>query len=264
LYAVKKIILRIVIGLVVLLIAAVLVVGLFLDGIVKRGVETVGPKLTKVDIKLHKVGLSLFSGSGKIDGLVVGNPEGFKTPQAIIVGSPSLALSPGSLLSDKIVIKYIKVEAPEITLETGAGGSNLKRILANLDETTGGGGNNASAAAKPKEAAPGKKLEVDDFLLTGAKLHLSLTGVGSATVPLPEIHLTGLGKGDAGITGAELTKRVLAAIEQAAAKTAADSSGAIAKGAASAVKGLTGGTNNPVGDAASKLGKGVGDLFKKP
>jgi uncharacterized protein involved in outer membrane biogenesis len=254
----KKIWIRIVIGLVVLLIAAVLVAGFSLGGIVKRGIETIGPKLTKVDIKLDKVGLSLFSGSGKIDGLVVGNPEGFKTPQAIRVGSASLALSPGSLLSDKIVIKSIQVEAPEITYEIGAGGSNLKKILANLDESTG----SANAAAKPKEAGPGRKLEVDDFLITGAKLHLGITALGSATVPLPAIHLTGLGKGDAGITAADLTKRVLAAIEQAAAKAATDSAGAVAKSATSLVKGLTGGTNNAAGDAAGKPGKSVSDLLK--
>jgi len=134
----KKLLVRIFIGLVVLLIAAVLIAGFSLDGIVKRGIETFGPKLTKVDIKLDKVALSLFSGSGKIDGLVVGNPEGFKTPQAIRVGSISLVLSPGSLLSDKVVIKSITVDAPEITYETGAGGSNLKKILANLNEATAG------------------------------------------------------------------------------------------------------------------------------
>jgi len=258
----KKMIVRILIGLVVLLIAAVVIAGFSLDGIVKRAVETVGPKLTKVDIKLDKVGLSLFSGSGRVDGLVVGNPEGFKSPHAISVGSASLSLSPGSLLSDKIVIKSIKVEAPEITYETGTGGSNLKKILANLNESSSGGGSNTNAAATTKDSGQGKKLEVDDFSLTGAKLHLSLTGIGSATVPLPAIHLTDLGKGDSGITGAELTKRVLSAIEQAAAKAAAESAGDIAKGATGLVKGLTGGTNNPVGEAASKLGKGVGDLLK--
>jgi hypothetical protein len=258
----KKTIIGIVIGLVVLFIAAVVIAGFSLDGIVKRGIETIGPKLINVDIKLDKVGLSLFSGSGRVDGLVVGNPAGFKAPHAISVGRASLALSPGSLLSDKIVIKSIKVEAAEITYETGVGGSNLKKILANLNEATGGGGSHTNAAPKPKDAGQGKKLEVDDFLLTGAKLHLSLAGIAGATVPLPAIHLTDLGKGDAGITSAELTKCVLAEIEQAAAKAAAESAGNIAKGATSLVKGLTGGTNNPVGEAASKLGKGVGDLLK--
>jgi len=102
---------------------------------------------------------------------------------------------------------------------------------------------------------------VDDFLLTGAKLHLSVTGLGSATVPLPPIHLTNLGKGDEGITPAELTKEVLAAIEQSAANAATDSAATLAKGATSIVKGLTGGTNNPVGAAAGLIGKGVSNLF---
>ena len=105
----------------------------------------------------------------------------------------------------------------------------------------------------------GKKLEVDDLLITGAKLQLSITGIGSSTVPLPEIHLTNLGKGDAGVTSAELTKRVLAAVEQAAAKAAADHAGDIAKGATR----LTSGATNAAAGAASKLGKSVGDLFKK-
>ena len=82
----KKLIIRLLIALVVVVILAVLAVGLFLDGAIKRGVETFGPKLTKVDIKLQSVSLSLLSGAGTIKGLVVGNPEGFKTPSAISVG----------------------------------------------------------------------------------------------------------------------------------------------------------------------------------
>src|SRR5690349_11115539 len=101
----KKIIFRLLIALFVLFILALLAVRLFLDAAIKRGVETVGPMVTKVDVKLDSASLSLLSGSGKIKGLVVGNPAGFKTPSAISVGTASLALEPRSLLSDKIVIK---------------------------------------------------------------------------------------------------------------------------------------------------------------
>ena len=124
----KKIILGIGISLIIVILIGLVWFGLSLDGIVKRGVETVGPKLTKVDIKLEQVRLSLFSGAGQISGLVVGNPEGFQTPHAIRVGSSTLVVQPASLLSGKIVIKTIKVEAPEITLETGLNGTNLKRF----------------------------------------------------------------------------------------------------------------------------------------
>jgi len=256
----KKVLLRIGIALVIIVIIAVVTIGLSLDGIVKRGVETFGPKLTKVDVKLDKVSLSILSGSGQISGLVVGNPEGFKTPHAISVGSASLSLSPGSLLSDKIVIKSIKVDAPEITFEGGFGGNNLSKILANLNEVTGGGGTNA--AAKPSEQKPGKKLQVDDFLITGAKLHVSLSGLmggSSVPVPLPDIHLTGLGSGPDGITAAELTKKVLTEIETSAAKAATEAAANLGKGATDAAKDAT----KAAGDAASKVGKGIGDLFKK-
>ena len=251
----KKIILGIGISLIIVILIGLVWFGLSLDGLVKRGVETVGPKLTKVDIKLEQVTLSLLSGGGQIRGLVVGNPEGFQTSHAISVGNAVLAVRPGSLLAGKIVIPTIKVEAPEITLETGLNGTNLKKILDNLGETTGG--TDTNAVAKPKPTEPGKKFEVDDFLITGAKLNFTVTGLGGQTATLPDIHLTNLGKGSEGITSAELTKVVLTAIEKAAANYVAEHAGDIVKGATGLVKGLT---NNA---AMGNLGKGLGDLLKK-
>src|SRR5512140_2754098 len=125
----KKLVIRLLIALIVLIVLAVLAVSLFLDGAIRRGVETAGPMLTKVDVKLSGVSLSLFSGSGKLKGLVVGNPQGFKTPSAIQVGSASLAVQPGSIFSDKVVIRSINVQAPEITFETDLKGNNISKIM---------------------------------------------------------------------------------------------------------------------------------------
>src|SRR5262245_10901060 len=129
----KKILLRTLIVLVVLVIVAVVVIGLTLDSAIKKGVETFGPQLTQVSIKLDSVKVSIFSGSGGVKGLVVGNPEGYKTAHAINVGSADLGLSPGSLLSDKIVIKRVHVESPEITFEGSLSGNNLSKILDNVN-----------------------------------------------------------------------------------------------------------------------------------
>ena len=260
----KKIILRILIALVVVVILAVLAVGLFLDKAIKRGVETFGPKLTKVDITLDSVSLSLLSGSGAIKGLVVGNPQGFKTPSAIKVGTASLALQPGSLLSDKIVIKSINVQGPEITYETDLKHSNLKQILANVQEATGGAAKEPAKPqepAQPKEAKPAKKLEVDDFLITGGKVHVAVTALGgqAATIPLPDIHLQSLGTGPEGITPGELTKKVLEAIEKGAAQAAAGTVTDIGKGALYLTKGVA----NTGSNAVESVTKGIGNLFKK-
>ena len=260
----KKIIVRTLIALVVVLVLAVLAVGLFLDKAIKSGVETFGPKLTKVDITLQSVSLSLFSGSGTIKGLVVGNPPGFKTPSAIKVGTASLSLEPRSLLSDKMVVKSINVQGPEITFETDLKGNNLKKILANVQETTGGGAQEPAKPqepAQPKEAKPAKKLEVDDFVISGGKVHVAVTALGgqSATIPLPDIHLQALGTGPEGITPGELAKQVLEAVEKGATQAAAGTVTDIGKGALYITKDLANtGTN-----AVESVTKGLGNLFKK-
>src|SRR5581483_5470374 len=124
----KKILVRLFIALVILIILGVVALSFFLDGAVKRGVETVGPMLTKVEVKLDSVNLSLLSGSGKLKGLFVGNPSGYKTPSAIQVGTASLALQPSSVLSSKIIVHSINLQAPEITFETDLKANNLSKI----------------------------------------------------------------------------------------------------------------------------------------
>ncbi len=248
----KKILLRIGIGVVILIVAAVLIAGLFLDSAVKRGVEVVGSKLTRVDVKLGSASISLLSGSGKLRGLELGNPEGYKTPHSTTLGTASLALRPGTILSDKVVIKSINLEAPEITFEGGLLGNNLSKIVANIEGTS----SSTNETAQSKAAS--RRLQVDDFVITGGKVHVALTDLGgqSATVPLPEIHLTDLGTGSDGITVADLSKKVLQEILVKATDAAKD---AIGTSAAGLTKDL--GTN--ASEDAKKVGKSIGDLFKK-
>ena len=99
----KKILLGVGIGLLVLIVVAVIVVGLFLGKIVKAGVNTVGPKLTQTTLTVDAVDVSLLTGSATVKNLVVGNPEGYKAPNAISVGLTAVSASPMSVLSDKIV-----------------------------------------------------------------------------------------------------------------------------------------------------------------
>src|SRR3974390_655789 len=146
----KKILVRILIALLVLLIVGVLAVSLFLDSALKKGIETVGPMLAKVEVKLDSVSLSLLSGSGKIKGLFIGNPEGFKTPAAIQVGNASLALQPSSVFGDKVIIKSVLVQAPEITFETDLKANNLSKILANVEAATGSGSTASKTPAQAK------------------------------------------------------------------------------------------------------------------
>lgn len=255
-----KLLFRLLIGLVILVVLVALGIHLFLDGGIRRGVETVGTMLTKVEVKLDGASVSLLSGSGKIKGLQVGNPEGYKMPSAIQVGQATLALEPRSLFADKVIIRTINVQAPEITFETDLKGNNLSKILSNLESATSGGATSVDTNT-PSGKKAARKLQVDDFLIRGGRIHVSVTALGgqSATVPLPEIHLTGLGQGPDGITAAELTKRVIQAIETEAVPAASSAVADLSKQAANLTRGL--GTN--ASGAIDSVTKGLGGFLKK-
>jgi hypothetical protein len=228
----KKNVARILLGLVVVIMLVVVLGIFFLGKIVEAGVEKVGPRVAKVPVKIDGATISVLGGSGTIKGFVLGNPEGFKSTEAIKVGEIELVLVPTSVLKDKVVIRQIRVVGPEVTYEPTLKGSNLSRILENV-----------SSSAEQDEKAPTKdeqatktKLQVDDVRIT-------------------EIHLANLGQGPDGITPAELGERVLAAIVDAATKVVAQNAGKLGETGKALGSGAV--------DQLKKAGGGVGDLFKK-
>jgi uncharacterized protein involved in outer membrane biogenesis len=260
---IKKIFWGAVIALVVLVIVAVIVISAYLGPIVKKGVETVGPKITKVSIKLDQVHVSLLTGSAAIKGLVVGNPAGYQTPDAIKAGLVAVEVNPLSVLSDKIVVRSIHIESPEITFEGGLGGNNLSKIMDNVNAAAKSGAQTSAVVSTntTAQAKSSKKLEVDDFLITGAKVHVSLTDLGGKemTLPLPPIHLTDLGTNPDGITAAELTRSALNAIVTATVKEVSQAGTEIGKNAQSLIKN----TGKNAGAGVSNITKGLGNLLGK-
>lgn len=258
----KKIFLVASIAVLVLIIAGVITTAVFLDDIVKKGVETVGPQIVKVPITLSEVHIGLTTGSAKVKGLVVGNPEGYKTPYAISVGLAEVGVNPFSVLSDKIVIRSIHVKSPEITFEGNPfGKNNLGAIMENVNSIAKSGGPVTTNTINKTDAKPAQKMQVDDFLITGAKVHVSLTGMVSKemTLPLPDIHLTNLGRGGDGLTPTDLTRAVMSAITSATIKAVASAATDAGKGLGSL--GMDAGKS--AGTNVDKITKGIRGLFGK-
>lgn len=259
----KKWLIRIVIAVVIVLVVGIIAVGLFLDKGIKKGVETYGPQLTKVSVKLESASVLLFSGAGKIKGLEVGNPEGYSAPTSIKLDSASLSLKPGSLLSDKVVIKSIVVESPDIYIAGMPNKNNLTKILDNLEEATGGG---KDVTATKENGKPAKKLQVDEFVLTGVKVTYAPPGFSGQTfsIKVPDIKFTDLGTGPDGITAAELSKRAISEIVKEVGPILVQELGKLGK---VDLEGAKESATKAVGDAAGKASetlKGVTDgIFKK-
>ncbi len=189
-----------------------------LDQIIKYGIEKGAPPVVQTSVTVEKVRLSPFSGTGLIEGFVIGNPKGFSGPYAVRVGKAEIALDTQSVSGDKLVIKFIRISDPEINLEAGPSGTNLKHIAENAKSfaakesaalTGGGVGASYSGSQKQKKEM---KLQVNELVITGAKVKASAAGLlpgAEASAKLTDIHLTNLGVGEGGISPADLTAQVL-------------------------------------------------------
>ncbi|MBI5802895.1 MAG: hypothetical protein HZA92_19510 [Verrucomicrobia bacterium] len=254
----KNNLVKILVGLAAVALIAMIAVFLSLNSIVKNGVTAFGPEVIKAPIQLDGVSISAFSGRGEIKGLVVGNPEGFKTPNAVKLGTASLQVKPASLLGDKIVVQSIRADGAELTFEGSLSGSNLSKIQENVDAYVA---SLIGPAAKDKKSAPGKKLQVDELVISNAKINLSMTILGgkAVSVPLPDIKLTGLGQGPEGLTPAEVIKVVMKEVMSKTTTAVTGALGNLGKGVTDAAKSVGG----AAADAAKGVTKGIGDLFKK-
>ena len=195
--------------LVVLAIVGLIILYLSLGKIVKAGVETVGSRVTQCEITVDSVDLALLRGKVVIKGLVVGNPEGFKTDSAFELGEVNVALRPKSFFSDTIVITDVHVDEPQFTYEVGLGRTNIGQILKNVEAVAG------PAEEKPEEEpeADGKQksVQVDHVLVENGKVRISATVLqGKAVpIPLPKVEINDIGKEKEKESPAEVIAKVL-------------------------------------------------------
>ena len=260
-----KIVLWICSVLVVLAIIGMVVVYLMLGSIIKTGIETVGPKLTQSPVTVSSVKLSPLSGHLEIHNFVVGNPPGYNTEFAVKVGTVRVTLVPSSVFSDRIVVKEVFIDGPELTYEGSLDGSNLAQIQKNIEAFTGKpSAEKAPEAPKPAEPAKaGKKLQIDDVTIQNTKVHLSMKLlVGKAvSLPMPPIHLTGLGKEKEGKSVGDVVNEIFGAIMNQVTGVVSGA-GDVLKGGAAAIGGTASQAGKAVSDTAGKAFSGVKGLFK--
>ena len=208
---------------VVLIVGAVAFLASNLDAIVENAIESLGPEMTGVSVKVSKVSLALKDGRGEIGGLVVGNPKGFKEPHAFRLGTVVLALDPATVTKDVIVIRELTIDAPDMAYEKGAGGSNVEVIQRNVDEyvKTHFGGGQSKDKAKKDDGAQATRFIVEKLQIRNGKVQLAGVARKDAEVALPPVNMRDLGKSKGGATGAEIASIIVKQMTQAAVASAA-------------------------------------------
>jgi uncharacterized protein involved in outer membrane biogenesis len=232
----KKLLVRIGIGVIALVGVVTVVSVLFIGSVVKKGVETLGPRVTKVEVKLDSADIWLLLGRAHLKGLFVGNPSGFKAQYAIQVNDINVRVKPMSAFSDKLIFDSIVVKSPEVWIEGGLKKNNLTQIQQNIN-AYGNSGAESSPAAGGAPAKPARKLQVNDLVITGTRVHFAspFSSGSGITIPIPDIHLTDLGTDPAGITAADVVQKAINELVNSIAANAADAIGKMGKDAAKGI-----------------------------
>jgi hypothetical protein len=197
---------------VIVAIIIILVIGISNIGpLIKKAVNVYGPGITKTEVKIEDVGVSVFSGEVRLKDFYLGNPRGFTSPEAVKVKSIFVNVDERSLTKDTIIIDRIEVVRPEITYEKAGGTDNFKKIIDNVKQTMSIGKSPEEQPAKEKE---GKKLLIRDFVVKEGKVTLVMPFMGgkSISAPMPNIHLTNIGGEKEGVSAAKAFETVLIAL----------------------------------------------------
>ncbi|OVE76154.1 hypothetical protein BVX97_01830 [bacterium E08(2017)] len=238
-----------VVVLVIVIIVAVLIANL--GKTVELAVKEVVPQVTGVEVELSDVSIKLLAGKVEITGLVIKNPEGFKSKHLMAFDNFRLTMDLMSVMSDKIHIHEVILKDFDLIYEIGLGKTNIGALIDNLE------GDKPAEKDEPKKEKPAEKSEkrvvIDHLRIEGTKVTLAtkLTMGKGAPIVLPVVDMKDLGKDDPdGLTIAEAIVIPLNAI----AKLAGD----VVKGSVN----LAGDGLKKGSDIAADGGKALGGAVK--
>lgn len=185
-----------------------------LGGLARIAVEKIASNTLGVKVTIAKLDISLQEKQIEVHGLRIGNPEGYKNPQAITVEKISLAAS--DITQSLLVFDEVRVIGTDMNLEVTSHETNLTDLR-------DGANKNAGEQAQKNGKAP--KIIIRDLRIESPSVTPKATLSNSALDPvkLPDIRITGIGEKTNGATVPEAIAQILDICTQVAMKTSIQS-----------------------------------------
>ena len=197
---------------IILLVILGVVFYFFGELVLKTGIETAATRALAVGVSIDDVDLSVIAGRVGIKNIVVSNPAGYTHKNLLILNDGSITASIGSLLSDTVHIKQIKLDGLELTIEQKVLSNNLQDVIKSLP---------AKNQGKSAPAEAGKKLHIDELEITNIKVKAKLLPVpgkaDTVSLTLAPIRMSNLGT-DNKLSTTVLVSKILLAIAEGVAK----------------------------------------------
>jgi hypothetical protein len=202
-----------------LIILTALVVGVyfFLGTIVEKAIINILPSITQTAANVDKVDLSLLSGRVEILGLKIGNPKGYSDNNIFELGKILVTFEPKSILTDKIVINSVEIVGTGVSAELKnlkSLDTNVSQLQKNIESYLGSSeqknilGKTTLETDEKTSGGSGKKVIIKDLKINDTKASFGISGK-TVTIPLPDIHKTGIGEGKENKSFAEIIADIL-------------------------------------------------------
>lgn len=232
---------KVLLTIVIVLAVIVFIAEFALERAAKLAFNAAAPSFLGVQkASVEKIDLRLFRApTFTLKGLVIGNPEGFQTPSLFELESVMVDVDHKSLATDTVVINSIEVRGTDLTYEQRLK-SNISALLDHFESD--------KEKAEKDDSAPAKKVVIRDLRINDTTLHLAVIGTGShsAPIPLPPLHLTGIGEpkddsDEAGTSFSEAFVEVLKAVLSSVTSAIGNVAGYVADGAVAAASAVADG-----------------------
>lgn len=186
-----------ILGLFIVILAGFLGLTFTIDSIVKSNIEQIGTEMTGTQVTVEGVSISLFSGSGRISGFRVANPEGYSQDYAIELEDFSIELEPFTLFSDEIIVNQITITNASVYVEQKLPENNIREIMSHVNSV-------------PEGEASEARLIIEHFVLENgtADLYTEVGGERSASVEISRIELHDLGRASGQETAETVIKQI--------------------------------------------------------
>jgi hypothetical protein len=159
----------------------------FRNTLVRAGVVRGGYYATDQTTALEAADLAIFGGTLDLSTLKIANPakSGYKEPNFLSMKSCNVNVDSGTFLSNKIVVKEIKIDGLEIFLEQNGAKNNLAEIMDIIKAKTSAASPAAGSSTAPQ--SPGRSLAITHLSLKNTKVHLR--GILSMDLNLGDIQI---------------------------------------------------------------------------
>lgn len=194
---------RILLGVLIVVVLALVGIWLMIDSIAKAGIEQGGTYALGVKTRVDGVEVSLLAGTLEIHGLTIDNPEGYETPRLLESGRWKLDVETSSLLTDTVVFTKFELNGLDLYIEQKGKTNNISEVIENVKRLM-----------KEEEEPSGKTLKIDRVVITDITAHVKLrSGKEPITIKVDRIELNDVTPESAkGVMISELMRKLFPAI----------------------------------------------------